>query len=96
MGRVRVFPSSRLPQQYHWRILKNENNLFLDPEEFLARWRVSRSELAKICGCSVSTVKRWFASGESHHEPTPDHKRKLARTHLLWCQADSGRNLEGM
>jgi hypothetical protein len=77
----------RYPGHRHWSAVEQIQTLLslpqMTPEEFLACWDVTYSQLSLICFCSESTVKRWFSGRSS---PTPLHKFWLAQTHKLWSQ----------
>lgn len=56
----------------------------MSPQAFYAKWNVSHAQMAKICGCAIPTVDRWFASGQSRRSPRPLHLRKLAEMDFIW------------
>jgi len=79
----------RPPQRRHWKVLDKFDCRQMEPEEFMACWEVSYADLARICRCSIDTVKHWFTAGTSHREPTEEHKRRLAMAHLIWTEPES-------
>lgn len=56
----------------------------MSPQSFYAKWNVSHAQIAKICGCAIPTVDRWFASGQSRRSPKPLHLRRLAEMDFIW------------
>lgn len=58
--------------------------LGMTPTAFYAKWNVTHAQIARICGCSESTVDRWFSGGKSHRLPAPIHLRRLAEMDFLW------------
>ncbi|HEY9625918.1 MAG TPA: helix-turn-helix domain-containing protein [Coleofasciculaceae cyanobacterium] len=57
--------------------------LAMSPQDFYAKYNVSHSTIAKIAGCSVPTVDRWFSTGRSRRAPSPIHLRRLAEMDIL-------------
>lgn len=57
--------------------------LAMSPQDFHVKYDVSHSTLAKIAGCSVPTVDRWFSSGRNRRSPSSIHLRRLAEMDLL-------------
>ncbi|MFN6538320.1 MAG: hypothetical protein RM021_018495 [Nostoc sp. EkiNYC01] len=55
-------------------------------EEFLSCWEVNHTELAQICECNISTVRKWFLDKDNadYCPPTQSHKQLLAQAHYLW------------
>ena len=53
----------RYPGRRHWSAVKQIQIEIpqMTPQEFVAYWDVTYSQLALICFCSDRTVKRWFA-----------------------------------
>lgn len=58
--------------------------LQMAPADFYARWNVTHAQMAQICGCSESTVDRWFLRGAGHQPAKPLYQRRLAEIDLLW------------
>jgi hypothetical protein len=56
----------------------------LSPSDFYAKWNVTHAQMAQICGCSVSTVDRWFLHGAGYRAPEPIYFRRLAEINFLW------------
>ncbi|HEY9697118.1 MAG TPA: helix-turn-helix transcriptional regulator [Trichocoleus sp.] len=56
----------------------------MTPQAFYAKWNVSHAQIALICGCSQSTVDRWFSQGTNRRSPSAIHLRRLAEMDLLW------------
>ena len=56
----------------------------LSPSAFYSKWDVTHAQMAKICGCSESTVDRWFLNGKGHRAPKPIYLRRLAEINFLW------------
>ena len=50
----------------------------MTPQQFYAKWAVTRDELASICFRSLSTVDRWFTQGSSYRSPAINDLRHLA------------------
>jgi hypothetical protein len=75
----------KVPHRRHWEAFQQASQLSMDPEEFIAYWDVDYADLARLVGCSVTTVKGWFCeTGRSHREPKPWHRSQLARWHQVW------------
>jgi hypothetical protein len=58
--------------------------LEMSPADFYAKWSVTHAQIAQICGCSISTVDRWFQQGKSQQQPEPIYLRRLAEMNFLW------------
>ena len=56
--------------------------LSMDVFEFYQKWNVTQRQIAHICGCSLSTVERWF--GSQRRTPEPIYTRRLAEMDLIW------------
>lgn len=56
----------------------------ITPTTFYAKWNVTHAQMARICGCSESTVDRWFQQGQSSQPPEPVYLRRLAEIDFLW------------
>lgn len=56
--------------------------LSMDVFEFYQKWNVTQRQIATICGCSLSTVERWF--GRERRVPEPLYARRLAEMDLIW------------
>ena len=56
--------------------------LSMDVFEFYQKWNVTQRQIAHICGCSLSTVERWF--GRERRTPESVYTRKLAEMDLIW------------
>ena len=56
--------------------------LSMDVFEFYQKWNVTQRQIAHICGCSLSTVERWF--GSQRRTPEPIYARRLAEMDLIW------------
>lgn len=54
----------------------------MDVFEFYQKWNVTQQQIATICGCSLSTVERWF--GSQQRIPEAIYLRRLAEMDLLW------------
>jgi hypothetical protein len=69
------------------RLLKLYTNcqLQMSPQAFYAKYNVSHATLAKIAGCSVATVDRWFSRGKHRRSAMPIHQRRLAEMDL-WLE----------
>lgn len=52
--------------------------LQMAPADFYAKWNVTHAQMAQICGCSESTVDRWFFQGAGYQPPKPLYQRRLA------------------
>ena len=50
--------------------------------EFYQKWNVTQRQIAAICGCSLSTVERWF--GSQRRVPEAIYTRRLAEMDLIW------------
>ena len=62
--------------------------LGMTPQAFYAKWQVSQEEMAAICGCSVSTVRRWFKRGRGYRRPSAIDLRHLAIMDLFLSHFD--------
>jgi len=60
----------------------------MSPIAFYAKWNITHAQMAKICGCSESTVDRWFLQGRSFRQPEPIYLRRLAEVNFLWEHYD--------
>ena len=58
--------------------------LGMTPTDFYAKWNVTHAQMAQICGCSESTVDRWFQQSRSSQPPEPIYLRRLAEMDFLW------------
>lgn len=58
--------------------------LGITPAAFYAKWNVTHAQMARICGCSESTVNRWFQQGRGNQPPEPIYLRRLAEMDFLW------------
>lgn len=56
----------------------------MTPADFYAKWSVTHTQMARICGCSVSTVDRWFLQGSGYRPPELEYLRRLAEVDFLW------------
>ncbi|XHX78484.1 MAG: hypothetical protein RBJ76_00645 [Stenomitos frigidus ULC029] len=56
----------------------------MTPHEFYARWGVTHTQIAQICGISEASVDRWFSHGKHRRVAEVRHRRKLAEMHFLW------------
>ena len=56
--------------------------LSMDVFEFYQKWNVTQKQIAHICGCSLSTVERWF--GSQRRTPEAVYTRRLAEMDLIW------------
>lgn len=56
----------------------------ITPAQFYAKWNVTHVLMARICGCSESTVDRWFQQGKGVRLPEPIYLRRLAEIDFLW------------
>lgn len=56
----------------------------ISPADFYAKWNVTHAQMAQICGCSKSTVNRWFQQSRSSQPPEPIYLRRLAEIDFLW------------
>jgi IS30 family transposase len=56
----------------------------MSPTAFYAKWNVTHAQIATICGCSESTVDRWFQRGKGRQQPEPIYLRRLAEMDFLW------------
>jgi hypothetical protein len=76
----------KVPSRRHWDIFKEDSQgrLLMEPEEFIAKWDIDHAALAKLTGCSTSTVRGWFTAGRSHRNPKPWHKAQLAYWDKRW------------
>ena len=87
LNHIRSFEYERYPRQEHWQSLDKLSDLLMEPQEFVSHWRVSHSELAKIVGCSESTVAHWFCRNSTNRAlPNNYHKLRLAMVHKLWSK----------
>jgi len=56
----------------------------MSPANFYAKWNVTHAQIAAICGCSESTVDRWFQRSRSSQLPEAIYLRRLAEMDFLW------------
>lgn len=56
----------------------------MSPTEFYTKWNVTHALMAQICGCSESTVDRWFQQGRGYQPPALIYLRRLAEIDFLW------------
>lgn len=79
------------PSDQHWHLFE-EFYLHcpppLHPTQFLERWDVSYTELAKLAGVSRSTIEHWFTHSATHREPSLMHQRRLAAIDRLFRNID--------
>lgn len=57
--------------------------LGMTPRKFYSKWAVSYEQIAEICSCSTSTVRRWFRRGRHYRFPTTEDLRHLALMNFL-------------
>ena len=62
--------------------LYSDCQLSMDVFEFYQKWNVTQTQIARICGCSLSTVERWF--GSQRQTPRAIYTRRLAEMDLIW------------
>jgi hypothetical protein len=55
----------------------------MTPQQFYAKWAVTRDELACICFRSLTTVDSWFTYGRRHRSPAINDLRHLALMDFL-------------
>ena len=72
---------SYTPRKSCWDKLEKFEQL-ITLEEFLQRWNVTRSQIARICHCSVSTVDKWF--GSTRRPPQSHHLLRLTIADKVW------------
>ena len=70
------------PRQIALLNLYSNCRLSMDVFEFYQKWNVTQRQIAAICGCSISTVERWF--GSQARTPEPIYTRRLAEMDLIW------------
>ena len=59
----------------------------MELEAFLSKYpETTRSDLARICNCSLATVAHWFVEGDSCRKPKPEHKLRLALADYVWSR----------
>lgn len=59
----------------------------MELEDFLVKYpETTRSDLARLCNCSLPTVSHWFVEGNSRREPKPEHKLRLAIADYVWSR----------
>jgi hypothetical protein len=72
-------PECLYPKRWKEYIKRKQNGMDeMTLEQFLAKWQVSRQDLAILCECSIDTVNHWFSDGLSHREPNRHHRMRLA------------------
>jgi DNA-binding transcriptional regulator YiaG len=84
----------REPYYRHWNDFDSIEKLSIEPVEFLKHWSVSYPQLARLAGCSVSTVSQWFSRGRFHREPKPVYKFRLALVHHRWLSLSNFKKSE--
>jgi hypothetical protein len=74
------------PTRRHWDAVKQDfqDTNLMEPEQFLAIWDIDHEALAKLVGCSITTVRGWFSTGRSHRNPQTWHKIQLAYWNHRW------------
>lgn len=66
----------------HKTALKKIFESLLTPQQYLALYPgTTYREIAEICDCSESLVKKWFSSGACHRKPHRNHLLALTLAH---------------
>ena len=84
---------ARPPSDQHWQLFEH---LYLrcppplHPAQFLEAWEVSYADLAKLSGCSRSTVEHWLSNptSTSHREASLMQQRRLSAINRLFRHVD--------
>ena len=71
-------------REYRLMVIYRACQFGMSPIEFYQKWNVTHAQMAQICGCSESTVDRWFLRGKSYRKPLPLYCRRLAEMDFLW------------
>lgn len=58
-------------------------SLGMTPQQFYAKWQVTYEEMAFICSCSASRVRKWFGRGRNYRRPKSTDLRHLALMDFL-------------
>ncbi|WP_226592811.1 hypothetical protein [Microseira wollei] len=58
----------------------------MHPKEFIAKWHLTRQELAQLTGKSADTVYHWFVEGSSQRAVPPDVTNYLCLLDAVWTQ----------
>ncbi len=58
----------------------------MHPKEFIAKWHLTRQELAQLTGKSADTVYHWFVEGSSQRPVPPEAINYLSLLDALWTQ----------
>ena len=66
------------PNKHLWNKFDQLSNRLITLELFSQRWNVSRTEISKICHCSLHTVNTWYCQSAKYSD------RKPQIHHLLW------------
>ena len=77
-SRVIALPRPILERDRHLIALYSNCQLGMTPQQFYAKWRVTRQDMAIICSRSIDTVQRWFSRGGNYRRPTLNDLRHLA------------------
>ncbi|WP_206603132.1 helix-turn-helix domain-containing protein [Leptolyngbya ohadii] len=80
----RSTPQNLGPRELALYNLYRNCQLSMTPQQFYSRWDVTHAQIAQICGCSTTTVDRWFTTTALQSLPRRDHMRKLAEMNFLW------------
>jgi hypothetical protein len=84
------FSSPRHITSFQWQAFENKvNQLMMEPEDFLAHWDCTYSEIAAICKCSRNTVASWFCKGQTGKRPSDAQKAWLGTAHKLLLNSRS-------
>ncbi|HAX77315.1 MAG TPA: hypothetical protein DCY88_16145 [Cyanobacteria bacterium UBA11372] len=58
----------------------------MHPKDFVAKWLLTRQELAQLTGKSPDTVYHWFVEGSSQRPVPPETINYLSLLDLIWTQ----------
>jgi hypothetical protein len=56
------------------------------PKDFVAKWLLTRQELAQLTGKSTDTVYHWFVEGSSQRPVPPEVINYLSLLDGIWTQ----------
>lgn len=56
-------------------------------EEFVELYPfLTREQIAKVAGCSIALVDRWFMVGKTRKKPSDEHKARFEIAHWFWSK----------
>lgn len=87
VNHIPSFGYGRCPEDEHWQSLDKLSDLLMEPEDFVKYWEITHRDLARIVGCSETTVSGWFCQTKKNQRfPNNYHRLRLAIVHKLWSK----------